>query len=426
MTSVRTHPVLGTETPMPGDQMTSRQRLRLILVVGSMIAVAPLTIDMYLPALPSIERGLLTTSTAVQLTLTGTLAGLALGQILVGPISDAVGRRVPMLVGLAVHVVASALCAVAPNIWVLGALRVMQGLGVAAALVVAVAVVRDLFSGTAFAKIFSRLMLVMGTAPILAPTLGSGVLQWTSWRGVFVVLGLFGLVLAITAGFALPETLPPARRRPAQLRATIDYYGVLLRDRAFVGMVLVTGLAMSAVFAQVAGSPFVYQDQFGLSEQQFGIAFGAGAAGLIISTQLNVRLLRRYTPQQILVVGVTLSSVAGLVLLGFAATGIGGLFGVMLPLWLVLAGAGLVLPNAPALAMSRHGEGAGTAGSLLGAAQFGLGAVAAPAVGMLGSGATAMAIVIAGPMALAALILLLVLRTRPAAPAPEPAIAPVH
>jgi DHA1 family bicyclomycin/chloramphenicol resistance-like MFS transporter len=202
------------DTPaLPGDLMTLRQRVRLVVVLGSLIAIGPLTIDMYLPALPAITDDLHTASTSVQLTLTGTLAGLALGQLVIGPLADALGRRRPLIFGLALHVLASVLCVVAPSVGVLGVLRVVQGLGVAAATVVAMAVVRDLFSGTAFARLFSRLMLVMGLAPILAPTVGSAVLEATSWRGVFVVLAGFGVALTLTALLALRETLPPARRR---------------------------------------------------------------------------------------------------------------------------------------------------------------------------------------------------------------------
>ncbi|TWJ23922.1 DHA1 family bicyclomycin/chloramphenicol resistance-like MFS transporter [Micromonospora endolithica] len=279
----------------PGDLMTGRQRVRLVLVLGAMIAIGPLTIDMYLPALPAITAGLETTETAVQLTLTGTLVGLALGQLLIGPLSDVLGRRLPLLGGLAAHVVASVLCVFAPDITVLGALRVLQGLGVAAATVVATAVVRDLFSGASFARIFSRLMLVMGLAPILAPTLGSGLLRWTEWRGVFAALAVLGALLIVVAAFGLPETLPVTRRRRGGVGATLRDYRGLLRDRAFVGLVLVAGLAMAALFAYVSGSSFVLQGQYGLDEQQFGLAFGAGAVGLIAATQFNVRLLRRYT-----------------------------------------------------------------------------------------------------------------------------------
>ncbi|WP_405103968.1 multidrug effflux MFS transporter [Micromonospora sp. NBC_01412] len=390
--------------------MSRRQRLRLVLVLGSLIAVGPLTIDMYLPALPALVTDFGTTSAAVQMTLTGTLAGLALGQLVIGPLSDAVGRRKPLIAGIALHVVASLLCVVAPNIAVLGALRVVQGLGVAAASVVAMAVVRDLFDGTEFARLLSRLLLVMGAAPILAPTLGSGLLRWTDWRGVFVALAAFGVLLVVVAALGLRETLPAERRRRGGVRATARVYGSLLRDRTFVGLVVVAGLAMAALFAYVAGSSFVFQEQYGLNEQQFGLAFGAGAVGLIAATQGNVRLLRHYSPQRILVAALAVGTVAGLALLVFAATGIGGLPSLLASLWVVLAAAGLAMPNAPALALSRHGEAAGTASALLGAVQFGVGALAAPLVGALGTGAVAMAVVVAGGMVAATAVLLLVVR----------------
>lgn len=415
-----------TEVALAGEQMSRRQRLRLVLVLGSLIAIGPLTIDMYLPALPAITSGLGTSATAVQLTLTGTLAGLALGQLLVGPLSDAVGRRAPLLAGLTLHVVASALCVLAPDIAVLGGLRVLQGLGVAAATVVALAVVRDLFTGAAFAGLLSRLLLVMGTAPILAPTLGSELLRWTQWRGIFVALAVLGLLLIVVATFGLAETLPAARRRPARVAPTLRYYGSLLRDRTFVGLVVVAGLAMGALFAYVSGSSFVLQEQYGLSEQQFGFAFGAGAAGLIAATQLNVRLLRRFSPERILVAALFGGSVAAALLVAAAATGLGGLAGLLIPLWLALASAGLVLPNAPALAMSRHGEAAGTAAALLGAVQFGLGGLAAPVVGLLGGDGLAMAAVIAGTMLAAAGLMLAVARsTRFAPPARSAPPAPI-
>ncbi|WP_173054277.1 multidrug effflux MFS transporter [Phytohabitans houttuyneae] len=390
--------------------MSRRDRLRLVLVLGSLIAIGPLTIDMYLPALPSITAGLETTDTAVQLTLTGTLIGLALGQLVIGPLSDAYGRRGPLIAGLALHVVASVLCVIAPNIAVLGALRVLQGLGVAASSVVALAVVRDLFTGTAFASLLSRLMLVMGAAPILAPTLGGAVLRWTEWRGVFVALAAVGLVLLGVAALRLPETLPPERRRPAGVRATMRGYGQLSKDRTFVGLVLVAGLSMAALFAYVAGTSFVMQDEYGLSEQEFAFAFGAGAVGLIGASQLNVRLLRRYTPQAILTTALAIGTAGGAVLLVFASTGFGGLATLLASLWLVLAAAGLALPNAPALAMSRHGEAAGTAAALLGAIQFGVGAVAAPMVGVLGNGRVAMAVVVLAGMLAATAVLLAVVR----------------
>jgi DHA1 family bicyclomycin/chloramphenicol resistance-like MFS transporter len=419
----------GTRTApvSPGELMTGRERLRLVLVLGFLIALGPLTIDMYLPALPTLTADLQTTAAAVQLTLTGTLAGLAFGQLLVGPLSDAIGRRAPLLAGVGVHILASLLCVVAPNLAVLGGLRVLQGLGAAAAAVVAMAVVRDLFVGLAAAKLFSRLMLVMGAAPILAPTLGGVVLGWTDWRGVFVVLTLFGVAILGVAAVALPETLPVGQRRSGGVMGTLRTYGGLLRDRTFVGLILVAGLAMAALFAYVSGSSFVFQQQYGMSEQQFGFTFGAGAFGLISATQFNVRLLRRWSPSQVLMGALAFGCVSGLTLLVLAATGIGGLVGVLVPLWLVLASAGLALPNAPALAMSRHGEAAGTAAAMLGAVQFGVGALAAPLVGVLGTGAVAMAIVIAGGMVSAITVLVLVVRPwRLPVDAPEPALAAAH
>ncbi len=401
---------LDTTTATPGDLLRPRERLRLVLVLGFLIAIGPLTIDMYLPSLPTITAELHASAAAVQLTLTGTLAGLAVGQLLIGPLSDAVGRRTPLLIGIAMHILASVFCVIAPNLAVLGTLRVLQGLGAAAAAVVAMAVVRDLFSGPAAANLLSRLMLVMGAAPILAPTLGGLVLRYTSWRGVFVVLALFGVAIITVAALGLPETQPASQRRNGGVAGTIRDYGRMFGDRPFVGLILVAGLAMAALFAYVSGSSFVYQDEYGLSEQQFGLVFGAGAIGLITATQLNVRLLRRWTPAQILVVSLSAGAVAGLVLLLDALTGFGGLVGIMLPLWAVLAGAGLSFPNAPALALSRHGEAAGTAAALLGAVQFGVGALAAPLVGVLGVGAVGMALVVFGGMIAATLVLILVVR----------------
>ena len=218
------------------------------------------------------------------------------------------------------------------------------------------------------------------------------------------------------------------------IAATIRSYGSIVRDRSFVGLSLVAGLSMAALFAYVSGSSFVLQEQYGLSVQQFGLVFGAGAAGLIAATQFNVRLLDRYTPRQVLVVALTVGSAASLILLVFAATGVGGLTGILFPLWTVLACAGLALPNAPALALTRHGEAAGTAAALLGAVQFGVGAIAAPMVGALGGTGLAMSVIIAGGLLGALAVLVFVVRAAdvdiessavPSVdPTAEPAVAP--
>ena len=384
-------------------------RRRVVLVLGALIALGPATIDMYLPALPTLGDDLSATPAQVQLTLTGTLLGLGLGQLVIGPVSDAVGRRLPVLVGTAVHVLASLLCIVAPTVAVLGGLRLVQGLAAAAASVVATAVVRDLYSGNAAAVVLSRLMLVLGAAPVLAPTVGGELLRLTDWRGVFGALAVLGALLLLMAARALPETLPPSRRRTGGVVGTARAYGSLLRDRSYVGLVLVAGTAMAALFAYVSGSAFVLQEQYGLDEQQFGLVFGAGAVFLIAATQLNVRLLDHTGPAQVLTGGLVAGVLASAALLAVAATG-GGLVPLLAALWAVLASVGLVMPNAPALALARHAQVAGTAAALLGAVQFGVGAVAAPLVGLLGTDATAMGLVMLGGTATALAVLLLVVR----------------
>ncbi|WP_433061178.1 multidrug effflux MFS transporter [Dactylosporangium sp. CS-033363] len=411
----------------PGELLPPWRRFRLVLLLGFLTALGPLTIDMYLPSLPTITSDLHATAAAVQLTLTGTLAGLAIGQLIVGPLSDALGRRVPLLAGIGVHVLASVVCVFAPNLAVLGTLRVLQGLGAAAASVVAMAVVRDLFRGLAAARLLSRLMLVVGVAPILAPTVGGLVLRLTEWRGVFVVLAVAGSAILTATALALPETLPVDRRRSGGVAGTLRDYGRLFADRVYVGLILVAGLGMGALIAYVSGSSFVFQDEYGMSEQQFAFVFAGGAIGLIGATQLNVRLLRWWSPQRILTGALIAGVASGAVLLVLAATGTGGLLGVVIPLWTVLATVGLAMPNAPALALSRHGEAAGTAAALLGAVQFGVGALAAPLVGVLGIGAEAMAIVVFGGMTSAALVLWLIVRPQHLpAESLEPVVAVAH
>src|SRR4051794_12327494 len=383
---------------------------KLALMLGAFVALGPLTIDMYLPALPTIRQQLGTTSATVQLTLTGTLVGLALGQLVIGPLSDTVGRRKPLLAGTALHVVASLLILVAPDVAVLGVLRVLQGVGTAATAVVALAIVRDLFEDRAAATMLSRLFLVMGVAPVLAPTIGGGVLRVTSWRGVFALLAVYGIVVLALGWFGLRETLPAERRHHGGISDSLRTYGGLFRDRRYVGLIVVAGLTMAALFTYVSGSSFVYQQQFGLDEQQFGLLFGMGAVWLISATQLNPVLLRWFSPAQILVTSTVAGTVAGGTLLTLAATGIGGLFGVAVPLWAVLFASGFALPNAPALALAEYGESAGSAAALLGAVQFGVGAAVSPLVGLLGNDALAMGAVIVTALALAVAVLLVVVR----------------
>jgi DHA1 family bicyclomycin/chloramphenicol resistance-like MFS transporter len=383
---------------------------KMIVILGLLVALGPLTIDMYLPALPNIADELSVSSSIVQLTLTGTLAGLALGQLVIGPLSDSLGRRRPLMAGIVLHILASVLCILAPNIVVLGVARGLQGMGAAAAMVVAIAVVGDRFDESLAATVMSRLMLVLGVAPVVAPSLGAAVLLHASWHWVFAVLVLLAGALLMVAAMALPETLPPAHRRPLRVRGILSTYRDLLRDARFVILVLVGALGMASLFAYIAGASFVMQGVYGLDQQMFALVFGAGAIALIGATQANVVLLRRFRPQTIMTGALAAASVAGAVFLGLAFTDTGGLLGFLIPVWAILAAMGLVIPNAPAVALARHHEAAGTAAALLGAAQFGLGAAVAPLVGVLGNDVHAMALVMTAGVVIALFALLVAAR----------------
>ncbi|MDT5094349.1 MAG: transporter, family, multidrug resistance protein [Mycobacterium sp.] len=392
------------------NEAPSAPRAKMIAVLGALIALGPLTLDLYLPALPKITADLSVSSSVTQLTLTGTLAGLALGQLIVGPLSDSLGRRKPLIVGIVLHMVASVVCVFAPNIEILGAGRVLQGIGASAAMVVSFAVVGDLFDDSAAATVFSRLMLVLGAGPVIAPSLGAAVLLRASWHWTFAVLVVLAGALLVVAVFALPETLPPANRRPLRLRGVLSTYASLLRDVRFVTLVAVASLSISGLFAYISGASFVLQGHYGLTQQVFAIVFGAGAIWFIAATQVNVVLLKRFSPQTIVVSALSGAVVVGAVFVGLSMAHLGGLPAFLVPVWLVLAAMGLVIPNAPALALSRHHEAAGTAAALLGAGQFGVGALIAPLVGVLGNDEVALALVLAIGVTVALVALLLVIR----------------
>jgi MFS transporter, DHA1 family, multidrug resistance protein len=380
----------------------------MVVVLGALVALGPLTIDMYLPALPKIADELAVSSSVAQLTLTGTLAGLALGQLIVGPLSDSLGRRRPLMAGIVLHMLASVLCVLAPDITALGVARSLQGMGAAATMVVAIAVVGDLFADSVAATVLSRLMLVLGVAPVVAPSLGAAVLLHASWHWVFAALVVLAGALLLLAALALPETLPVAHRRPLRVRSIAATYVELLRDVRFVILVLVAALGMSGLFAYIAGASFVLQGRYGLDQQAFALVFGAGAIALIGATQFNVVLLRRFSPQAIVVWALVAASLFGTAFVGLTVVQLGGLFGFVLPVWAILATMGLVIPNAPAVALSRHPDAAGTAAALLGAAQFGLGAAVAPLVGVLGNDEFALAVVMTVGMVVALFALLAV------------------
>lgn len=374
----------------------TRSALTLALLLGGLSAVGPLSLDMYLPGLPELGRDLGASASATQLSLTACLAGLALGQLVAGPISDRVGRRAPVLAGAALFAAASLACVFAPTIGVLVALRFLQGFGGAAGIVIGRAVVRDLYSGDAAAKLFSSLMLVGGVAPILAPVLGAQVLAFTTWQGVFAVLAAVGVLLLLAAALALPESLTPGPRADADLRG-------LLRDRRFAALALCSGLMMAAMFAYIAGSPFVLQTIHGLSEQAYSLVFAANGLGILAASFASRRLIGRVRPAQLLAGGVAMGAAGAVLLLGavLAEAPVGV---VLCALFLVVASIGLVSPNATALALADHPRNAGAASALLGTSQFLLGAAAAPLVGLAGErDALPMALTIVTCVALAAI-----------------------
>ena len=359
-------------------------RAWLAVVLGSLTALGPMSIDMYLPALPRLTERFGVGESAVQLTLTACLAGLGIGQLLVGPLSDSFGRRRPLLAGLAVYVIASVGCALAPSVAVLTVARLGQGLAGAAGVVIARAVVRDLYSGTALARFFSMLMLVNGLAPILAPVIGGQLIRVAPWQGVFVALAAYGALVLLGAAFGLPETLPATARGRGSLRRTGRALGELLGDRRFVGYALASGLLFAAMFSYISGSPFVLQHVYGLSPQQFALAFGANALGIMALGQLSGLLVRRVPPRRLLLAGLLLAVAGGSTLLATTVASL-GLPTVLPGLFAVVSSVGLVMPNATALAMSGRPEMAGGASAVIGVLQFALGAAAAPLVGTAGT-----------------------------------------
>ena len=375
------------------------RRIELIFLLGALSTFGPLSIDMYLPAFPVLETQFGTTPSLVQATLSACLLGLAFGQVVAGPLSDAFGRRKPLVVGVAGYALFSFLCALAPSVEALIAFRLLQGLCGAAGLVIARAIVRDMYSGAEMAKFFSVLMLVSGTAPILAPIAGGQLLRVVDWPGVFVALGVIGVVFAVAATLRLPETLDVTHRHPANLRATLGVFRRLLGDRAFTGFALTLGLTAAGMFAYIAGSTFVLQEIYGASPQRFSVYFGMNAVGIMIMGQINARLVGRVGTERMLGIGVTATATGGTLFLAMIAWGGGGLISVLPPLWIAIAALGFVYPNVTALAMAGHGRNAGSASAMLGVTQFVVGALAAPLVGIAGSGtALPMGLCVAGGM----------------------------
>lgn len=355
----------------------------MIVVLGLLSTFGPLSLDLYLPALPQLSEDLGTSASGAQLTITACLLGLAVGQLIAGPLSDRFGRRRPLIIGLTCFMLSSVACAFAPSIELLILLRLLQGLSGAAGLVISRAVARDLFAGRELVVFFTRLMLINGFAPVLAPVLGGQLARVMDWRGMFIVLGGFGLLLLLAGALGVPETLPAERRVIGGLGATVRGFGVLLKDRLFVGSAAAAGLASASMFAYIAGATFVLQEIYGLSAQQFSYVFGVNSIGIVAMGQIGGRLVRRFPTATVLSLGLALNllGAASLALTVLAGWGLPFLLG---SLFVMVSAVGLIFPTATALAMADYADRAGAASSLLGLLQFSGGAIAAPLVGIAG------------------------------------------
>ncbi len=391
--------------------MSEQSRGKYALILGGMSAFGPLSMDMYLPALPAISGELNAGASQVQLSLMACTIGLALGQLVMGPLSDTYGRRRPLLLGVVVFALASLACALAPSAYALAALRLVQGFGGAAGIVIARAVVRDLFSGVALAKFFSLLMLVNGVVPVLAPVLGGQLLRVTSWRGVFVTLCAIGAALLVAALLALPETLPPEQRRPGSLPQTLRTFGGLLRDRMFIGFALSAALAFAAMFAYISGSSFVLQDVHHLSPQMFSVVFGVNSIGIVAMGQINGLLVGKVDSRRLLAIGLSCNALGGISVAASTVLGL-GLFALLPALFVTVASIGLVFPNATALALSGHRETAGSASALLGVLQFMIGGLVSPLVGIAGSDTAVPMGLVMGALSASAVVVFAVMTRR--------------
>jgi DHA1 family bicyclomycin/chloramphenicol resistance-like MFS transporter len=410
-----TNPATAPIMLHPGDAISARRRVLYIVLLGALTALGPFTIDLYLPAFPELESDFRTSAGMIQLTLTGTMIGFAIGQLVVGPLSDKIGRRVPLIVVTAVHVLASIAAAFAPDLLLLGAARVLMGIGAAAGGVVAMAIVRDLFGGKRLVVMLSRLALVSGVAPVVAPLIGSALLTVMPWRGIFVVLAAYGAVMMLSALLFIPETLPKERRQERGSTTVLQRYRSVLTDRVFLGVLVIGGMTFSGLFSYLSASPFLFQQTHGLDPQAYGLLFAVNSVGVVGGVQVSSRLAARFGPQWVLAVSTAMLLVAGVAIILTDQLGL-GFWGTVIPLWFFMTACGFTFPCVQVLALDRHGKAAGTAASILGASNNGVAAIISPVVGLISAGAgitaTTMASVMVGCAVIAIAALWLIVRPR--------------
>ncbi|PEG57418.1 Bcr/CflA family drug resistance efflux transporter [Mycolicibacterium boenickei] len=376
-------------------------------VLALLTAVAPLSIDMYLPAFPAMAAEFGTSASAVQFTLTSFMVGLASGQLILGPLSDRFGRRPLMLAGTFVCILAGVACALAPNIAALTAFRFVQGFSGAAGVVLSRAVVADRAHGAVAARAFSLMMIINGAAPVLAPLIGGSLMGVIGWRGVFWILA--GLAVAMFLGVVavLTETHPKDRRHTGGVTAMLRDARSVLTNRDYIGYTLAFAFGFTVMFAYISASPFVLQNVLGLSPLHYSFAFAANAAGIVIMNAVNARIVGRFGQRRLLHLGVGLLVLFSVLLLVDALLG-PVLWASLLLLWGAVASLGLVAANATALALDQVRHAAGTGSAVLGALQFGLAALVSPIVGLGGDHTAlpmAVAMVVSAGIGAAALLL---------------------
>lgn len=393
--------------------LSSRLRhLELLILLGALQAFAPLSIDMYLPAMPMIEKIFHTSTAAVQMTMVTFLLGYALGQPLYGPITDRFGRKPPLYASLLVFIVASAACAVSPSIRLMSIARLVQAVGACGGAVMSRAMVTDLFPARELRRIFSMLVLVLGVSPVVAPLIGSYLLVWFGWNSAFITQALLGALCLIGMHFRLPESLPHESRRPLQLALIKSAYSRLFKDKTFIGASVVCGFSSSGTFAYITSAPFVFIVLYKVPTEKFGWLFGSVAAGMVIASQINGRMSHRIPLWRVLRTANTVQLFAGIFLLASVLTGFGGMWSVFACVFVYVSAQGFVFPNGSAIAMMRHGQIAGTASALLGTNQFLIAALTTTFLGFIDSPALPMAIVIAGAAVCSTLLNFLTLGDR--------------
>ncbi|MFB9275799.1 multidrug effflux MFS transporter [Cohnella cellulosilytica] len=362
---------------------TNNHSVLFALMLSAFSALGPFTVDMYLSSLPQMMSYFGTNASMIQASLTASLLGLGIGQLVTGPLSDVHGRRKPLLISMILYLLTSLACAFSPNIGLFIALRFIQGFVASAGLVISRAIVRDRYNGVEMIKFMSLLTMISNIAPLISPTAGSTVTTFTSWIGVFIFLGVLGLFLTGVTVWGIKESLPAERRIPSNFREVLRNYGSLVRDRSFMGYALVNGILFSGVFAYVAGTPFIYQNRYGISPQLFSVLFALNGLGIILGSQLVKRLAGRMEERHIFRIGLQVAFITTAAILVIVLAH-GPFFALFISIFLFAASIGIIGPVSFTLAMESQGRIAGSAAAVLGTLQFALGAVTSPLVGLAG------------------------------------------